>query len=208
MFLMIIGTGAMGKTVKECAEEDGTFDKIEMIEPLDKKWPDRRADLIIDFSHPKAIQGIYEYARDMGGNIPVVIGTTGHNDEDKEILKLLEKICPVCHRTNFSKGIDVMNKMVKKGRSLLENCDVAVEEIHHVKKKDAPSGTAKTLCEILDIPEDKAVSLRMGNVFGKHTVYFAMEDEILEITHTAFSKRIFAYGAIEAGKEMVKVDDK
>lgn len=87
-----------------------------MVEPLDKKWPDQRADLIIDFSHPKAIQGIYEYARSQGGNIPVVIGTTGQKTEDEEIIKLLEKICPVCRKTNFSKGIDVMNKLAGEGK--------------------------------------------------------------------------------------------
>ena len=58
MLLIIVGTGTMGKIIQECAEEDGTFSQIQMVEPLDKKWPDQRADLIIDFSHPKAIQGI------------------------------------------------------------------------------------------------------------------------------------------------------
>lgn len=205
MLLIIVGTGTMGKIIQECAEEDGTFSQIQMVEPLDKKWPDQRADLIIDFSHPKAIQGIYEYARSQGGNIPVVIGTTGQKTEDEEIIKLLEKICPVCRKTNFSKGIDVMNKLAGEGKKMMGQCDIAVEEIHHTKKKDAPSGTAKTLCNSLGIPEEDAVSLRMGTVFGKHKVYFALEDEVLEITHTAFSKRIFANGALEQGKKMISV---
>lgn len=73
MFLIIVGTGVMGNIIRKCAEEDGTFDKIEMIEPLDKKWPAERADLIIDFSHPKAIQGIYEYAREQGASCIIQI---------------------------------------------------------------------------------------------------------------------------------------
>ena len=75
MFLIIVGTGAMGNILRECAERDGAFDRIEMVEPTDKNWPEEKADLIIDFSHPKAIKDIYEYCRDAGGNIPVVIGT-------------------------------------------------------------------------------------------------------------------------------------
>ena len=208
MFLIIVGTGVMGNIIRKCAEEDGTFDKIEMIEPLDKKWPAERADLIIDFSHPKAIQGIYEYAREQGGNIPVVIGTTGHTEDDEEIIRLLEKICPICRKTNFSRGIAVMNKLAGEGKRLTEDCggcDISVEEIHHNRKIDAPSGTAKTLCSVLGVPEEKAVSLRLGTVFGKHKVYFALEDEVIEITHTAYSKKIFARGALEEGKRMLGI---
>ena len=205
MFLLIVGTGAMGKIIEECALEDKAFDRIETIEPLDKKWPKDRADLIIDFSHPGAIQGIYEYCRDHGGNIPVVMGTTGQNEHDEELIKLLEKICPINRKTNFSRGIAAMNQLSKECKELLGGCDISVEEIHHTKKKDAPSGTAKTLCSILQIPEEDAASLRMGTVFGQHKVYFALEDEVLEISHTAFSKKIFAKGALEEGKKMLNM---
>jgi len=205
MFLIIVGTGVMGKIIKKCAEEDGSFDRIEMVEPLDKKWPKEKADLIIDFSHPGAIQGIYEYAREQGGNIPVVMGTTGQNEDDERIIRLLEKICPLNRKTNYSRGIAIMNKLAEEAKEMTGDCDMAVEEIHHTKKIDAPSGTAKTLCSILGIPKEQAVSLRMGTVFGKHKVYFAMEDEVIEITHTAFSKKIFAEGALEEGKKMLGI---
>ena len=79
------------------------------------------------------------------------------------------------------------------------------QEIHHNKKIDSPSGTAKTLCNILDIPYEKATSHRLGSMFGQHKIYFALEDEVLEITHTAYSKKIFAMGAIEAGKKMAGI---
>lgn len=206
MFLIIVGTGAMGKILKECAEKDGSFDKIACVEPLEKSWPKGKADLIIDFSHPKAIKDVYEYCRDRGGNIPVVIGTTGQGYEEEEIIKLLRKICPVDRKTNFSRGISVLNDLAAQAKRLLGDCDIGVEEIHHNKKADSPSGTAKTLCHILDIPCEKATSHRLGTVFGQHKIYFALEDEVVEITHTAYSKKIFAIGAIEAGKNMIKID--
>lgn len=82
-----------------------------------------------------------------------------------------------------------------------------MQEVHHTRKKDAPSGTARALCTVLGLnPEDSTLvkSLRMGSVYGEHTVYFAMEDEIIQISHTALSKKIFAIGALETGKKLMK----
>lgn len=204
MFLIIVGTGAMGKIVKQCAEEDEFFDEIYAVEPLEANWPNKKADLIIDFSHHSAIKGIYEYCREMNGGIPVVIGTTGQDEKDEAVISLLEKICPVLRKSNFSRGVDAMLKLVDLCSRLLPQSDTAVEEIHHTKKIDVPSGTAKTICEILGKDYEQTASIRMGTVPGKHTVYFAFEDEIIEISHLAFSKKIFAIGAIEAGKNMKK----
>ena len=100
--------------------------------------------------------------------------------------------------------------MAEQGAQLVGDvADIRVFEAHHTKKKDAPSGTAKTLCSCLGIPDEdypeKTAVLRMGPVPGEHTVYFAMEDEVLEITHRAFSKKIFAIGALEAGKELMGI---
>ena len=190
--------------VNSCAMEDNYFNKICMVEPIKNNWPKEKADLIVDFSHPKAIKGIYEYARDMGGGIPVVIGTTGQTDKEEHIIELLGKICPVLRKSNFSRGVDTMLKLVQLCQKLVPESDIAVEEIHHTKKIDMPSGTAKTLCDILKKDYDSVSSMRIGSVPGKHTVYFALDDEVVEVTHTAFSKRIFAIGAIEAGKVMLE----
>ena len=203
MFLVIIGNGAMGQMVYSHAIEDKTFDEIHVVEPLEDNWPDKKADLIIDFSHHSVIKGIYEYARRMGGGIPVVIGTTGQTEKDEAIILLLEKICPVLRKTNFSRGVDVMLKLVDFCQNLLPESDIAVEEVHHIKKIDKPSGTAKTLCDILGKDYEEVASVRMGTVPGKHTVFFALDDEVVEITHTAFSKKIFAIGALEAGKKIM-----
>lgn len=209
MKLGIVGTGAMGEILKSCAEQDDFFDEIYMIEPAgENPWPQIKLDLIIDFSHPQAIYQIYDYCREKGGNIPVVIGTTGYQSPEEKILTMLRKICPVEKKTNFSEGIKVMCELSETAKKMLDGyADIRVTEIHHTKKKDAPSGTAKTLCHHLKISEEdfaeKVTSIRMGTVFGEHMVYFAMEDEVLEIRHVAYSKKIFASGAIHAGKIML-----
>lgn len=207
--LGIIGTGAMGQVLRTCAEADPDIGQIYRIEPAEAEtWPDAKPDLLIDFSHPQAICAIYDYCRAHGGNIPVVLATTGYSREEEEIIRMLQKICPVDRRTNFSQGVAAMNELAELGaRRLAGKADIRVAEAHHTRKTDAPSGTAKSLCHHLGIEEneypEKVASLRMGNVYGQHTVYFAMEDEVLEIRHTAYSKRIFALGALEAGKALL-----
>ena len=211
MKLAIVGTGAMGKVLRQYAVEEGTFDTIFFIEPTDEStWPSEKPDLLIDFSSPGAINSIYDFCRKHGGGIAVVLATTGYGSQEWEIIKLIQKICPLVQKNNFSRGVEVMNRMAEQGAQLLGDvADIRVFEAHHTKKKDAPSGTAKTLCSCLGIPDEdypeKTAVLRMGTVPGEHTVYFAMEDEVLEITHRAFSKKIFAIGALEAGKELMGI---
>ena len=211
MNLAIVGTGAMGKVLRQYALEEGTFETIFFIEPTDENtWPSEKPDLLIDFSNPGAINSIYDFCRRQGGGFAVVLATTGYGPQEWEIIKLIQKICPLVQKNNFSRGVEVMNRMAEQGAQLLGDvADIRVFEAHHTKKKDAPSGTARTLCSCLGIPDEdyteKTAVLRMGTVPGEHTVYFAMEDEVLEITHRAFSKKIFAIGALEAGKELMGI---
>ena len=209
MFLGIIGSGTMGTVLRAYAEEEGTFDEIAVLEPLaDQPWPEKRPDLLIDFSHPKAIGRIYDYCREKGGNIPVVLASTGYGPEEEKLIQLLEKICPLVRSSNFSRGMEVMHRLCREAKKELgDQCDIRMTEVHHTKKRDRPSGTAVSLCHGLAMdPLDETLvqSLRMGTVCGQHTVYFALEDEILEIRHTAMSKKIFAIGALEAGKKLMK----
>lgn len=211
MNLGIVGTGAMGSVLFDYALQEGTFENIFMIEPKDSNpWPEEKMDLIIDFSNPKAIETIYDYCRRQGGNIPVVLATTGYGPEEEKIIELLEKICPTDRSSNYSQGVSAMIQLCQQAYTLLENkSDIRLLESHHTKKKDAPSGTAKTLCSAVKLDpedEDKVVSLRMGTIYGEHSVFFAMEDEIIEIKHTALSKKIFAIGALEAGKKLLGID--
>ena len=209
MNLGIVGTGTMGRVLYEYAREEGSFDKIYMIEPMDRNpWPLEPLDLLIDFSHPEALKHIYGYCQEKGGNIPVVLATTGYGPGEEHLVQMLEKICPVSRSTNFSRGVAVMTELCRLAEAEIgEDCDIRLTEVHHTKKKDAPSGTAKTLCGVLGLnPDDSSQvqSLRMGTVYGEHTVYFALEDEVLEVRHTALSKRIFAIGALETGKKLLK----
>ena len=209
MFLGIIGSGTMGAVLRDYAKEDGTFDEIVMLEPLsDQPWPEKRPDLLVDFSHPKAIGRIYDYCRKKGGNIPVVLASTGYGSEEEKLILLLEKICPLVRSSNFSRGMEVMNRLCREAKNELgDQCDIRMTEVHHTKKQDRPSGTAVSLCRVLGLDpldESQVQSLRMGSVCGQHTVYFVLEDEILEIRHTAMSKKVFAIGALEAGKKLMK----
>ena len=209
MNLGIVGTGVMGSVLFDYAVEEGTFKDIFLIEPKEENsWPEERMDLLIDFSHPAAMKGIYAYCRRQGGNIPVVLATTGYGPEEEKLIELLGKICPLDRSANYSKGISVMMALCEQACQLLGGkSDIRILETHHTKKKDAPSGTAKQLCRAVKLdPEDKekVLSLRMGTVYGEHSVFFAMEDEVVEIRHTALSKKIFAIGALEAGKRMLE----
>ena len=92
MKLAIVGTGAMGKVLKKYAEEEGTFETIFFIEPTDEStWPLEKPDLLIDFSHPGAINSIYEFCRKQGGGFGVVLATTGYGPQEWEIIKLIQK---------------------------------------------------------------------------------------------------------------------
>jgi 4-hydroxy-tetrahydrodipicolinate reductase len=205
MNLGIVGTGAMGHVLREYAMEEGTFDGFFMIEPtMQNPWPEEKLDLIIDLSHPAAIYGIYDYARQQGGNLPVVLATTGYGPEEEMVIELLSKICPVDRSSNYSAGVRVMEKLCTVACEMVgEKADICITEIHHKKKKDAPSGTALMLNRAAG---DRAAisSLRMGTVFGEHSIYFALEDEVVELRHTALSKRIFAMGALAAGKGLME----
>ena len=119
MNLGIVGTGTMGRVLYEYAREEGSFDKIYMIEPMDRNpWPLEPLDLLIDFSHPEALKHIYGYCREKGGNIPVVLATTGYGPEEEHLVQMLEKICPVSRSTNFSRGVAVMTELCRLAEAL------------------------------------------------------------------------------------------
>jgi len=161
MNLGIVGTGIMGRVLYEYAREEGSFEKIYMIDPLDRNpWPLEPLDLLIDFSHPDALKQIYEYCREKGGRIPVVLATTGYGTEEEKLVQMLEKICPVSRSTNFSRGVAVMTELCRIAAQLTAgDCDIRLTEVHHTKKKDAPSGTAKTLCGVLGLTPDEVNTL-------------------------------------------------
>lgn len=136
MKLGIVGTGAMGEILKSCAEQDDFFDEIYMIEPAgENPWPQIKLDLIIDFSHPQAIYQIYDYCREKGGNIPVVIGTTGYQSPEEKILTMLRKICPVEKKTNFSEGIKVMCELSETAKKCWMDVQTSMLQKSTIRRK-------------------------------------------------------------------------
>ncbi|MBR3785225.1 MAG: 4-hydroxy-tetrahydrodipicolinate reductase [Firmicutes bacterium] len=218
MRLTVTGTGMMGSLIYQMAEENPAIEKVTAVEPVkgESLFDVEIPDVIIDFSHPDALTDICRFVQEGQGRTGVVFGTTGFTEEQLAEIRKLARIAPVIQSYNYSYGIQTMKKLLACARPMLDGrADMEIIEKHHNLKTDVPSGTALMLAGICD-PEHcrrwltgrnadgkrgKELgihSLRGGTIFGEHSVIYAMEDEVIEITHTAFSKRIFAKGAIEA----------
>jgi 4-hydroxy-tetrahydrodipicolinate reductase len=181
-------------------------------------------DVIIDFSFHSVTTGILELA--VAKQKPIVIGTTGHGaDEKKKLLALAAKV-PCVWAGNFSVGVNLLFALTRRASAVLgADYDAEVVEMHHRFKKDAPSGTAARLLEIIleerkltaealrhgrsgitgeRTPTEVGVhALRGGDVVGEHTVMFAALGERIELTHKASDRGIFARGAVRAAHWVV-----
>ncbi len=175
-------------------------------------------DVIIDFSHPSALNGVLELA--LSRKIPAVIATTGLNDDHRELIKNASKAIPVFFTANMSLGVNLISELSKKAAEILgSDFDIEIVEAHHNQKLDAPSGTALLLAESvkegLDFEpvfeynrhakrekrkhEEIGIhSIRGGTIVGEHQVIFAGNDEIVTISHSARSKSVFATGSVNA----------
>lgn len=220
MKLFLSGYGRMGKMIEELALAKGW----EIIGWADITCPERydtapKADVCIDFSGVGALPKLAEYIRRTG--TALVSGTTGYTDPDFAILQELAELVPVIWASNYSTGIAVLRRILREYAPVLSDWDKELIELHHNKKIDAPSGTAKTLLKELDPQGSSAVihgregicgarskgeigvfALRGGTVAGEHSVLFFGEDESLELTHKASSRRIFAAGALRAAESL------
>lgn len=163
---------------------------------------DRRSsevDLWIDFSLPDGFDSILAHCLKKG--TPLVSGTTGLSSSQKKKLSTAGKKIPVLWSSNMSLGVAVLSEALRVF-SRLDGFDFQIEEIHHRRKKDRPSGTALSLQEVLidsvgrDIPEPLA--LRGGGVFGVHKVWAFSEEEVLMFEHQALNRAVFARGAVAA----------
>ncbi len=151
--------------------------------------------VIIDFSSPNVVAETVEICKKFGSAL--VIGTTALGESHFEMLRELSESVPVVQSYNFSTGIAILKRLLKEYSQYFEDWDVAMVEVHHNQKKDAPSGTAKMLKSAInrDLPIS---SLRVGGVFGEHTVIFSNAGETIEITHRALSRKAFAIGVRNA----------
>jgi 4-hydroxy-tetrahydrodipicolinate reductase len=206
--LLIGAAGRMGKTIIDLASSDPKIDIIarcdlgNLIEP-----PMKNCDVAIDFSHADAITEICRAA--LQHRKPLVIGTTGHSKEQRRTIEETARSLPIVFASNFSIGVNVLFWLTRKAAGWLGgDFDAEIVETHHKMKKDAPSGTAKTLAEVLKATkktqsEISIQSIREGDVVGEHTVIFSGPDERLELTHRAASREIFARGALHAAKWII-----
>lgn len=227
--------GTMGKVlvnvlsnkedVQIVAGFDSYPDQFEHPFPVYKSPSDctKDADVVIDFSHHSLISGILDYC--VATNTPLVIATTGFNEEDYKRMEEASKSIPLFHSGNMSLGINVLTELSKKAAQVFEDTfDIEIIEKHHNLKVDSPSGTAYLIAnginEVFD-PKKEFVygrhsredlrstkdigihAIRGGTIVGEHTVIFAGNDEIVEIKHTASSKKIFAVGALKAAKFLI-----
>jgi 4-hydroxy-tetrahydrodipicolinate reductase len=226
--IIITGSkGRMGQALAACAKN---FRELEIAGQVDKGddlgAAIAKGDVVIDFSARSVTPEVAALCAARGKAL--VIGTTGHTDTDKfDISKVIAGI-PVVWASNFSTGVNTLFWLTRKAAEILGPAfDVEIVEMHHRLKKDAPSGTAKSLAEILaDVRRlqlDKAArhgrvglvgertqgeigihSIRGGDVVGDHTVIFANIGERLELTHKASSRETFANGALRAALWVVK----
>lgn len=171
-------------------------------------WNDKLAknvEVWIDFTNADAFKGVLKKIEKY--NRPLVSGTTGISASDKKVLNNLAKKIPVLWATNMSVGVAVLNEALKVF-SEISDFDFQIEEIHHNRKKDAPSGTAITLKENLEKAIDKKIpdtlSIRGGGVFGVHKIYALSDEEVLTFEHSALNRTVFAKGALRAARWLAK----
>jgi len=178
----------------------------------------KKVDTIIDFSNPEALEKILDFAVDT--KVPTVIATTGLSAIHEKMLNDASSKIPVFYSANMSLGINLLINLAKKAAKLLEgNFDIEILEKHHNQKLDAPSGTALAIADsVNDALDEKCEyvydrhsrrkkrarneigisAIRGGTIVGEHSVIFAGCDEVIEISHSAMSRDIFALGAIKA----------
>ena len=157
-------------------------------------------DVIIDFSNRENLKYIYEYAK--RNKTKVVIATTNLNEIDLNLIKDLANYTAVMLDSNYSKGINIIKKIINDNLYLLNNYDINIIEKHHKDKLDAPSGTAKSLENIFNNEKIKYTtnSIRGGNINGEHEVLFLGDNEYIEIKHVSLSRKIYALGTLEAAR--------
>lgn len=159
----------------------------------------KSVDVWIDFSLPEAQKKNIDLFRKL--QKPVVSGVTGLDDLQMQDLHQLSQAVPVLWASNMSMGVAVLNEALKVFASV-KDFDFQIEEFHHNKKKDKPSGTAKTLKENLDRVIEKSspdpLAIRGGGIFGVHKVYAMSDEEVITFEHSALNRKVFAKGAVKA----------
>jgi 4-hydroxy-tetrahydrodipicolinate reductase len=222
--------GRMGTTVGRLANEapdmelvggidlrGGSFFGVDVTESplIDSLLASAKPDVLIDFTAPAASVAHVRAAAKRG--TAVVVGTTGFSPEQRaEMAKVVEGTIPAVISSNFSIGVNIFWKLLREAARMLPEYDVEVIEAHHRYKKDAPSGTAKTILQILDeelgsrekkygregmMERGKEIGvhvIRGGDIVGDHSVLFSGNFETIQLSHRAYDRTVFAHGALKA----------
>lgn len=202
---------------------------IDIMDNRDNDYPvftnirdcDVQADVVIDFASAKAEDALLDFCKER--NLPVIVCTTGLSEEQIARVKETSKVVAVLRSANMSLGVNTLLKLLQDAAKVLAPAgfDMEIVEKHHKHKVDAPSGTALAMADRMnealgnqytykfdrsqerkerDEKEIGISAVRGGNIVGEHEVFFAGTDEVIEFKHTAYSKAIFAKGAVEAAK--------
>ena len=211
--------GAMGKLVSQRLGENQvgavSIDGENGASKTFQELGDRQADVIIDFSHHSAVADVLDYAERFG--CAVVIGTTGHTEEEKRRIYAAGDRIPVFYSGNMSLGIAVLCRLAKQAAAAFPEADIEILEIHHNRKVDAPSGTAHMLFQAIQQVRPQATehcgragegkrtreeigvsSLRLAGIVGIHEIHICTPTQQLILRHEAFDRGMFADGALEA----------
>lgn len=221
-------TGRMGREVREAAGERGvevafattrnpeSSDALESASEFATLVASRNPDAVVDFTMPEASVDYVTACADAG--VPIVVGTTGFSDDELGTLRDAGSDAPVLLGANFSRGIQALLDAVEAAVGALPEYDVEVTETHHNGKVDAPSGTANLVLDRIEgVREDEPERVhgrvgdqpreqgeigvharRAGDVTGDHEALLAGNDEVLELTHRAGDRSVFAAGALDA----------
>ncbi len=201
-------SGKMGSRIVSLAKEDADFHVCGFFDAIEENPGQfiESADCLIEFTTPQATMEHLELCEK--NKKAMVIGTTGMTDEEKEKVKAASANIPIVFSPNMSIGVNLLFKMTETAAKILgPEYGVSIIEAHHVHKKDSPSGTAKEIAAIIkdargevDVPIE---SVREGETVGEHTVTFESGVDVIEITHSAKTRDIFAKGALTAAKFVV-----
>lgn len=227
--LNIIISGAKGKMGRAIRDIVKGSNKMKVIAGVDVTPEDseikiyndifkitEKADVIVDFSNPKAIENLSEYASKRG--IPLVVGTTGLTEKHRDMLSKASKDVAIFVSHNMCLGVFLVVNLARKAAKILKEYDIEIIEKHHNQKIDAPSGTALMIADAIkkertdakyiysredryqkrDKNEIGIHSIRAGNIVGEHQVIFGGENETIEITHSLASRNVLAAGALRA----------
>lgn len=229
MNIIINGAGGrMGRALRAMAAEKniavvGAVDAFVKEEGICASLQDvtAKADVIIDFSNHAGVGELLRYAEEK--NLPVVVCTTGHTEEEMSLIRAAAEKIPVFHSGNMSVGIALLMQLAKTTAEMFPDADVEIVESHHNQKLDVPSGTALMLAKAVQSVRDDATllvgrhengkrpkgeigvhSLRMGNTVGIHEVIVNTGTQIITLKHEAQDRSLFAEGALTAAQFLVK----